>query len=383
MKKIMVLLTALLLLVTAAAAEETTYDTSFTAGGEATPKGEYVFGNAALEEFELSGTRLTRLGTMDLSANFFGGTHYLLSTLPDGISSDSTFSSCSLVMTKSDSVTNAEWEWPVRYAVEFVSGDPAFKNIFSFEQGYNGDEPVARIAIDLTQLHEHAGEATFRFTLENSRCYLQEERTLRVVPYDEDPLCYSVYDPLVIHLRKGENSIFIDPNSWFENYSNNIVLQAAKAFLYPGKSYPIKLNQSRFTELHGENPFSWMPWVEQPYEDLWIFVLPEGGRYDITFPVSYGELDFDMPVRFFVSEKSIAGPEYLAPGGEADYSVEDPDDAGTEYYWSLFVEEECAVIDPGTGHLTLSEDAPRGHRLMVMVTPNDSSDSVFMNVTIR
>ena len=381
MKKAFAVLTALLFLFSAVSiAAAADGGQSSPTPVDLAPKGEYVCGNTPLNGFSPDGkVRLTRLGTVDIAAWCFGAPNYLPATLPSGLSAYYTDTTpCTLTMTPDDFQSHEDWEWPDKYAIEFVSGEPSFKNIFQVVEKNVDGRIKKRLITDFRPLHETAGEATFRFTLENGGYFLQEERTLRVISWDEDPLFYSVNDPLVIPMHKGD-IFFLDPNDWYENDSDNILLYAASLFMYSGKNIrPTRLDYNRFINIHGEqHPFSWLGGIEQSADGQWIFRFAENGTYDITMPVTYGDLCFCMALRFCVADEFISGPEYVIPGGEVDFSVEG---SGLTYTWSL--DGEGASIDPQTGRLTVDAQAPVGHRMMIVAVPNEGGLTLSMSVTI-
>lgn len=343
--------------------------------GEAAPAGEYIDGNTPLSGFNPSKIRLTRMWRSDISASFFGGTHYVRDSVPKGITVENAIlSSCSMVMRLDG--PDGKLIRPTRYAVEFISGEPALKDVLYFEVEGSGDEARVRLVFRSDRILVTPGEATFRFTLENDTYFLQEERTLRVVRYEEEPLVRSLKVPVVIRMRPGDG-FFIDGNVDNEN-PENLVFIAATRFLAPPNGRNILLDVKRFQKKYGKTPLSKIKGIQaDPEQEDWHYTVMKNGSYDFVMPLFYGDLRLEMPVRICAAEESIAGPESLLPGEEADFTVEGSDQA---YTWSL--KGDGAKIETKTGHLVMAEDAEPGSRLMITAKPKKGT-TLSVNLTVR
>ena len=340
------------------------------------PKGEYIAGNTPLSGFEPEGKeRLTRMWRSDISANFFGGTHYVWSSLPSWLKPDGFTSGCTMVMRLNGPGIQL-WR-PEKWALEFVSGDETMKNAFRFDEEGDGDEWRLRLWIDHYQINDHPGEATFRITLECDRYFLQEERTLRVANYEDEPLVYSPKIPVVFRMREGD-SFFIDEDVDQED-PNDLVSIAAGRFLTEPNGPNVIMEVRRLKKMYGDTPLARMKGIVQnPTEDNWTFTFEKSGSYDVTIPLWYGNIRLDMPVRFCVAEETIAGPDVLSPGEEAEFTVDGTD---MSYTWRL--EGDGAEINRETGHLTVKENAEPGARLVITAKPKGKGTTLSVNLTIR
>lgn len=335
--------------------------------------GESEGGN--LIEFDFTGKEeITQIDYIDLQFDYpwYVETQNLPDWVEDGNhGSPRQYSGQALTMEKSGK--DNDEQFPTNCTLEFVSGNENLKNLISISKDTDG-QAFFRLTFNFNQLLE-PGDVTYRITLENDKRYYQQEKTLHVLSFKDNPPLLASGIPLVVYLRKGQNFSFYSTPKGYP------VRMYALSMIFPEAEYNHALNSpinsKKGWAYEKVNLFEGIDGISFNGNDK--YHVDKEGVYDAVVPLNYSNLYFDVHIRLVCSDKLyLNGPGELLPGETAQYAV----DGGNAVY-SFSVAGDGFSIDETTGALTVSPDVVPGSYGMITADPGDGGMCLYRTIAVK
>ena len=307
-------------------------------------------------------------------------------------------------------VSGGEQEMATSVRIDFVSGDERLKDAFVIEQvSYDGEKSYPNYQINLQQVTE-PGQAVFHVSCASEHYRYEKDITLRVISWDEYPL-FSVTknsDPVTVTTAPGgvvSAGMLKAPFS-FEIHAGEV----AKKLSGNGETVQEPFTDDIY-EFYNVDTEEYC-YVRTYYDDKGYPPEPEeGSKIDVLYSDRTGEAiswrfnqagtywssfflytnsnaGFDAETAVIrVLPYTLTGPEAIAPGDSAEYTVTDlkPDSGRT---FTLTLEGEGVTLtedSAGSGVCTVSaaKDAETGTSFTLTATPSDGGAPAVLKGTVN
>lgn len=314
----------------------------------------YLTGNARLSEFAFSGEELD---FMMNEPGFFGTTWYSKGDLPESVEWTDPGYGGAIVGLEQKDETGETYEdvKPDKFALEFISGTPELAGVVSLWEGSDGMVILQMNPEGMTV----PGSAVFRITLENEKYFYQQEKTLTVESFRDNPPFIVSDVPLIGTIRKGGR------------ISEDGVLNHFLTLAQLGGD----IKKAKYNDPSGR---SWLGKLDGFERDMDAYIVTQNGVFDFTIPVAYYNVRFDLHCRLISLEEGVYGLYTMAPGESYPFVVQGG--TGANYTWSVMGEGASISKE---GLLTIDEDATTGTVLMVTATPDDGGTPLSSNVFVQ
>lgn len=325
----------------------------------------WLFGTDPLSDFDFSKPAASLSTGVE---RLFSEPWYTVNSLPEYISNASNeegINPCKLSLlpdNDSEGLDSIQ-----RYAVEFISGDERLKNVISIRADKYKEETWLISVIPENALT--AGEATFRITAETEQCICRQEKTIRFLSYEDDPLFASIKEPVVIC---GDVGGAIDGTKLTQYIAGRIMLSGDTSGFDNEK-----------LEYLLDALFYWQDGIRYEYIPTWdtdykLLVLEKSGVYETMIPLFYNNLDLVLPVTIYATDFRVKCSAVAEPGSTVICTAEGAE--GRTYTWSL--EGTGASIDAQSGTVTINADTPVGSRFVITATPDDGGTPSAANILV-
>ena len=303
-----------------------------------------------------------------------------------------------------------EREMATSVQFDFVSGDEGLKDVFVITQVPHEDgKSYPNYWINLQQVTE-PGQAVFHVTCTSEHYRYEKDITLRVISWEEYPL-FSVTknsDPVTVTTAPGgvvAAGTLKAPFS-FENHSGEIAKKLSgngdtvqdpfsdESFQFYNaeteeycsmRSYSAEQGYPAEPEEESEIDFMYSSQNGEPVS----YRFNKAGTYRASY-YFYSEANacFDAETAIVrVLPYTLTGPEAIAPGDSAEYTVTDLEpDAGRTFTLTLEGEGVTMTEDSaGSGFCTVSaaKDAETGTSFTLTATPSDGGAPAVLNGTVN
>ena len=296
---------------------------------------------------------------------------YATDTIPAGVEVCEANSSLFLHNSKSDVS-----EHLLDCTVTLVSGDEALKDAVVIRRLEK--ENRTEVAIDNSVIRQ-PGEAVFRFSLEGEKLKAEEERTLRVIPYEGNEPAAVQDGNHEYNLNKGDrisrNRILSD--AFHVSYPDVAGRLRSEGAAGPFADLESKTEQSLKGILSFDRGFVS---AKDSYGRFSLYEAAECGSYQMTAGFGFANVAYSVPVTLNVLSYRIKGPGIIRPGETAVYSVSDeaPDD-GRSFAWRL--EGEGAELDEASGTVTVTA-GNEATALNLIAVPSSGEPAAIMKISV-
>lgn len=324
----------------------------------------YICGNAPLSGFDFSKQSAAILP--ETVERFFAEPWYTVNSLPYGVCNVGDFNggnpaTFTLLLDDGSIVPD-----PLqRYAVEFIAGNEQLKDVVSLYPDESRGQ-TWQIAV-IPEKALGTGEATFRITAETEHYIYQQEKTVRFISYDEEPLFASLKVPVAIC---GDVGGAVKADQMPQYIANRTMFSGDVS----------KLNTAFMQYwFQGQDGIRYedrsTPWTAKP---LQLLLLLQGGIYRANIPLWYNNQTASVPVIIYATDFRIRCSAVAEPGSTVTCTAEGAE--GRTYTWRL--EGKGASIDRKSGTVTISPDTPVGSRFFIMATPDDRGTPAGTNILV-
>ncbi len=289
--------------------------------------------------------RLEISGLGDITDDWY----YVTSTVPAGY----LYQDKVVAYISTNDGSDDRYEYADTCEITFKKGEEALKDALVARRE---DDNHWYIFVDNSALTV-AGQAVFHLKAESDAYLFERDFTINVLNWNEYPLLVAENEHPVIDAKLGqvikdeELMAYIGQLNTDEIFSKVLKLKTrswmASDYFIPRSNYDVEYTGQGLSRNYGGSIF------ERRYDT----VIQNYGNYDIKLIYNKGNIRAVFPLTISVRGYSITAKGSPTPGGSVKYSVSGSVE-GRTFTWSL--EGEGATIDPESGEMTISPEAPAG-----------------------
>lgn len=290
--------------------------------------------------------------------------YYVTDTVPDGYLNQEKIS----LRIYTNDGTDLDPEDAETCEITFKSGEERLKDALVAEKDENG---IWYAYVDNNALTV-PGKAVFHFVAESPSFLYERDFTINVLDWNEYPLLVVEHEHPVIDATLGqvikdeELMAGIGQLNTSEIFNKVLKLKTrswmSSDYFIPRTNYAIEYSGNALERVYAGS------FLESRYDTA----VRDYGDHEIQLTYFKGNIKATFPMTISVRGYNITASRSITQGADISYSVNGTTE-GRSFTWS--VEGEGATIDPESGVLTVSNDAPAGTVFTVTATA-DNGDTV-------
>lgn len=309
---------------------------------------------------------------------------YVPSSLPDGIELTEWCYDAEIVpLRASEEGDSQSGEMADNISISFIGGNEALSGAVrarmepaAVTDAEDGTKEWQRycLYIDNEELKE-PGYAVFHIWLESEHYELERDCVLRVIRWEDFPLVSPYEDDHTIIARKGQSFTKRELFSAAAQDNTDRIINILKD---EGENIPNLFDNDTavdLTDAAGKGAIGFATVRTSLWTTGQRYFAQKTGKWDGQVKYEMGNILFRDKITVNVLPYAIEGPETIAPGQSARYTVIDEEpEAGRSYTWS--VEGTGVGVDPEKGEITAAADAAEDTVFLVVATPSDDGNKV-------